>query len=162
MKINDELCNGCQNCFARCPSYAISMIKRSQPIKLYVDPKQVDESKIREICLRAHMHPKQIACDCTGTFVEEIVASILKGAKNPTDITRLTGARSGCKQFCIQPMLRLLEAAGIHVSPANGWQWYGRTPTVWEVPNEIKQKHHAHRFDDDARFIEKLIGESES
>ncbi len=146
------------NCALRCPEYAITMLPLSQTRKLYVDPKDFDQKKIKEICVKAHINPKQIACQCTNTYADEIVAAILKGAKTPTEITRMTGVRTGCKEICIQNILRLLEAAGIKVPPSKGWQWYGRVPTVWDMPEEIRKKYDVYRMDDDIAFLDKVIG----
>ncbi len=156
-KINLDLCSGCMNCFVRCPEYAITMLPVSQPKTLFVDPKDFDKEKIKQICVKAHINPNQIACQCTNTSASEVVAAILKGAKTPTDVTRMTGVRTGCKEICVQNILRLLEAAGIQVPPAKGWQWYGRVPTVWDMPKEIRKKYQVYRMDDDIEFLDKVI-----
>jgi len=159
--VNEQHCDGCQSCFSRCPTYAIEMTARSMPIRRYVEVKDFDQEKIKEICEIAHMHPKQVACQCTETRAEEVVAAILKGAKSPTDITRMTGVRSGCKQLCVQPMTRLLEAAGVKVE-ANGWRTYTGTPTIWDVPEHVKRKYRTYRFDDDLRLINRIICSDEA
>jgi len=74
--------------------------------------------------------------------MREVVAAILTGARSPEEISRVTGVRTGCKTECIQPILRLLHAAGIEPKPVEGgWQWYGKTVTIWEISEELKQKY---------------------
>lgn len=156
-EVDEDVCNGCGNCESRCPVKAINMEKVPERV-VYTDPSTVDREKIEELCRKAKFHPEQILCFCTATRAEEVAAAILKGAKGPVDLTRMTGIRSGCKVECIQPQLRLLEAAGIKVEPAPGWQWYGRTPTIWEIPENVRQKHskRGFYFEEDIKLMEKV------
>ena len=95
-RIDLEYCNGCMNCLYRCPEGAITMEERTEPKELYIDPKEFDQKKINEICEKANMTPDMSVCLCLGITAGEIAAAILKGAKTPTDITRMTGSRTGC------------------------------------------------------------------
>ncbi|ADL07160.1 4Fe-4S binding protein [Thermosediminibacter oceani] len=156
-KVDEEKCRGCAACEQRCPFYAISMAKREQPVAVGVDVSGVDYSRVEELCRRAKLHPEQIVCYCTATRAEEVAAAVLQGARSPEDVSLVTGARTGCKVECIQPILRLLETAGIKPEPPKGgWQWYGRTPTVWEVPNEVKKKYASRGFyfDEDIKLLD--------
>ncbi|MFB3890284.1 MAG: (2Fe-2S)-binding protein [Candidatus Bathyarchaeia archaeon] len=157
--VNESICNGCMNCFFRCPEYAIKMVDRAEKIKLFVDPNSVDQQRLREITDKAHVLPEMKICTCTGTTAGEVAAAIIKGAKSPTDITLATGIRTGCKELCIQPMLRLLEAAGVEIPKAPGWQWYGIVPAVYDVPKKTRQKFAVFRMQDDVDFVNKLLGE---
>ena len=95
--------------------------------------------------MKANFNPEQIVCFCTGTRAEEVAAAILKGAASPEDISRQTGIRTGCKVECIEPALRLLQAASTPQAP-KGWQWYGLTPAVWDIPEEVKRKYNKNGF----------------
>ncbi|MDA8305252.1 MAG: 4Fe-4S binding protein [Deltaproteobacteria bacterium] len=155
-----ERCRGCANCEQRCPEYAIVMAPRPEPILAGVDPANLDYEKIRELCLKARFHPEQTLCYCTGTRADEVAGAILLGAKTPEDISCMTGIRTGCKVECIEPVLRLLEAAEIHPTPVpGGWQWYGRTITAWEIPVSVKQKYASRGFyfDEDIEILDRVV-----
>ncbi|SMB99038.1 BFD-like [2Fe-2S] binding domain-containing protein [Thermanaeromonas toyohensis ToBE] len=158
--VDKERCRGCAACEQRCPDYAITMAKREEPVVVAVNVDAVDYNQVIELCRRARLHPEQIICYCTATRAEEVAAAILLGARSPEDVSFMTGARTGCKVECIQPILRLLEAAGIKPAPPKGgWQWYGRTPTVWDIPEEVKQKYASRGFyfDEDIKLFERVI-----
>ncbi len=150
-RVEDPLCSGCYACEQRCPEYAIHMELRAVPLVLGVDAAAADRTQVDAICRKARMHPEQLVCYCTATRAEEVVAAILLGADTPEELSVRTGVRTGCKVECIQPMLRLLEAAGKHPTPPEGgWQWYGRTVTAWEIPEETKRKYNGRGFYFDA------------
>lgn len=158
-KVDNERCRGCAACEQRCPVYAIRMEKRKELVFVGVDISSVDYNRVVDLCNKARLNPEQVVCYCTGTRAEEVAAAILKGAKSPEDVSFMTGARTGCKVECIQPILRLLEAAGIKpVPPQGGWQWYGRTITVWEIPREVREKHSSRGFyfDEDEILLERV------
>lgn len=157
-RVDSEKCTGCGNCNQRCPEYAVTMVKRETPMRLYVDPKTVSSEKIEEICGKARMNPEQIVCYCTATRAEEVAAAIIKGADTPEKISLQTGVRTGCKVECIQPILRLLEAAGIEPARPDGYQWYGRTITVWEIPEQVKRKYSekGFYFDEDIKLLNEV------
>lgn len=153
-------CRGCAACEQRCPDYAITMVKREEPVLVAVSTEGLDYAQVADLCRRARLHPEQIVCYCTATRAEEVAAAILKGARSPEEVSFLTGARTGCKVECIQPILRLLEAAGITPAPPRGgWQWYGRTPTVWEIPEGVKQKYtgRGFYFDEDIKLLNRVM-----
>lgn len=156
---NPEACRGCMNCEERCPSSAITIEPLEKPFFVGVDPSQFDANEILKICKKAKVHPKQIICYCTNTSAEEIVASILSGARTPEDISRMTGARTGCTVLCIQSIVRLLEAAGYPVLPGETHQYYGKTFTLWDIDPHLKMQYEigGYHFDEDIRLIEKVI-----
>jgi len=150
-RVEDATCSGCYACEQRCPEYAIHMDRRATSFTVGVDPAAADRAMIDAICRKARIHPEQLVCYCTATRAEEVAAAILQGAETPEDLSVRTGVRTGCKVECIQPMLRLLEAAGKHPTPPKGgWQWYGRTVTAWEIPEETKRKYNGRGFYFDA------------
>lgn len=168
--VDDEMCRGCAACEQRCPVYAISMVKREQPVVVKVDVSSVDYALIEDLCRKAKFNPEQLICYCTATRAEEIAAAIILGADSPEKLSLLTGARTGCKVECIQPLLRLLEAAGVKPQPPEGgWQWYGKTVTVWDISEEVKQKYASRGFyfDEDIKLLDRVVaaplqGRSES
>lgn len=168
--VDDEMCRGCAACEQRCPVYAISMVKREQPVVVKVDVSSVDYALIEDLCRKAKFNPEQLICYCTATRAEEIAAAIILGADTPEKLSLLTGARTGCKVECIQPLLRLLEAAGVKPQPPEGgWQWYGKTVTVWDISEEVKQKYASRGFyfDEDIKLLDRVVaaplqGRSES
>jgi bacterioferritin-associated ferredoxin len=150
------LCYGCRNCEQRCPNNAIAIKKRHDPFTVKVDPKEVDQSKLLDLCSKAQMNPKQVVCWCTGTLVEEVAAAILEGAKTPHEITMMTGIRTCCRQLCLEPQVRLLSSVGIKIEKAPGWQWYGSTPTIWDIPKNKLLKYSKFYLTEDKKFLERL------
>ena len=158
--IDVERCRGCGDCEQRCPELAITMALRDEPVIAKVDMEGLDYEEIASLCRKAKFHPEQVVCYCTATRADEVAAAIMKGAKSPDDISYMTGMRTGCKVECIQPILRLLEAAGIDPKPTpGGWQWYGRTITAWEIPDEVKKKYSSRGFyfDEDIDLLNRIV-----
>jgi len=155
-----DTCAGCGACAERCQFEAVVLKTLDEPKVISVDPHSVDEEKIYELCVKASLHPEQIICYCTGTRAEEVAAAILMGASSPEEVSRMTGVRTGCKVECIQPILRLLKAAGIEPKPLkDGWQWYGITPTIWDIPEDVVKKYSARGFyfEEDRALFKKLL-----
>ena len=157
-EVNELTCTGCGNCQDRCPDYAVKLVPLKEPKVLKVDWTQVAYERIVEICRKAHMNPQEVICYCTGTRAREVAASILLGAKTPEEISTQTGVRTGCTVECIQPILRLLTAAGIKLGKAPGYQWYGLTPTVWDIPEEIVKnpEYQKFYFDEDRKLMDRI------
>lgn len=157
--VKEEDCRGCGACDQRCPVYAISMHKLDAPYTVRVVVDDVPYGKIEALCLKANLNPQQLVCYCTSTRAEEVAAAILKGATSPEEISKQTGIRTGCKVECIEPALRLLQAAGITPERPVGWQWYGLTPTVWEIPEAVKAKYGSRGFyfEEDIELLKKVV-----
>ncbi len=154
-----EQCMGCANCADRCPFYAVKMVKRDEPMVRGVDISQVDYDAVKELCAKAHLNPEQILCYCVSVRAEEVAAAILQGADTPDEISRRTGIRTGCTIECIQPILRLLSAAGIEPKPdPKGFQWYGKTVTAWDLPEQVKEKYNSRGFyfDEDRELLDEI------
>ncbi len=156
-EISVEVCVGCGACEQRCPFGALRMVRHPAPHTIGVSTEDVDYEDIIELCEKAHLHPEQVVCFCTTTRAEEIAAAILKGYHTPEALSAHTGVRTGCKVECAQPLLRLLEAAGVEFKPnlKEGWQLYGRTITAWEFPNSVKEKYASRGFyfDEDLKLM---------
>ncbi len=157
--VEEPRCSGCAACEQRCPTYAITMVKRAEPFLVKVDVEAVDYSRVVALCKKARLNPEQLICYCTATRAEEAAAAILQGAKSPEEVSLKTGVRTGCKVECIQPVLRLLEAAGIAPERPKGWQWYGRTPTAWDIPKEVREKYSSRGFyfQEDLGLLESVV-----
>ncbi len=158
--VDEVRCAGCPACEQRCPEGAIHMVVREKPYDIGVPVRPEDRERVAAICKQARFHPEQLVCYCTGTRADECVAAILDGAHTPEEISFRTGIRTGCTVECLQPMLRLLDAAGIEARPPpGGWQWYGKTVTAWEIPEATKRKY-AERgfyFDADIDVLERVV-----
>ena len=154
-----DKCMACANCADRCPFYAITMVKREEPYDVGVDPSKFDQDAIRDLCAKAHFNPEQILCYCVGTRAEEVAACLLDGATTPEEVSARTGMRTGCTIECIQPLLRMVQAAGneLHPNP-NGFQWYGPTVTAWTIPEEVKKKYNSRGFyfDEDRKLLDSI------
>lgn len=158
--VDPARCRGCNNCEQRCPDHAITMVEREEPLWVGVDWNEGDYAAIAELCLKARLNPEQLVCYCTATRAEEVAAAVLQGARSPEEVSLRTGARTGCKVECIQPVLRLLEAAGVRPQPPkDGWQWYGRTVTAWEIPAAVKAKYESRGFyfDEDIKLLDRVV-----
>ncbi|MEL7624050.1 MAG: 4Fe-4S binding protein [Clostridiales bacterium] len=158
-QVSEPDCRGCANCADRCPVHAITMVKRAEPFTVGVDVSRFDPGEIKELCAKAHFNPEQVLCYCVSVRAEEVAAAILEGCDTPDKISSRTGIRTGCTIECIQPILRLLAAAGIPLKPdPNGWQWYGETVTAWTLPQEVKTKYGSRGFyfEEDKALLEQI------
>ncbi len=155
-KVYDSKCIACPNCSGICPVDAITMVLRPEPMILGVDPKEVDQAQLLDLCIKAHLHPHQWLCICSATRVREGAAAVLMGAKSPEEIALMTGARSGCTAYCLQPMLRLLKAHGIKVVQPKGYRWYDTTQTIWDVSEELIKKYPGHFLEEDKKVFRKV------
>lgn len=156
-KVASKKCLACQNCKDICPENAIKHVLRPVPLRFGVDPAEVDQNQLRELCLKAHLHPHQWLCMCGGIRVREGAAAVLKGAKTPEQIALMTGARSGCTVYCLQTSLRLLKARGVKIKPPKqGHRWYDSSPTCWEVSEEVVKKYPGHFLKEDLDVFRKF------
>lgn len=161
--VDNDACRGCANCEQRCPFYAVKMVKREVPLQIGVDVTKYDKDQIRELCEKAHLNPEQVLCYCVGVRADEVAAALLSGAKTPEEVSSMTGIRTGCTIECVQPLLRMVEAAGNKLVPiANGWQWYGITPTAWTIPEDVKEKYSSSGFyfEEDRELLDKIVHKS--
>lgn len=139
--IDKKYCQACTICMTRCPEIAITMKLRSSPLKIGIEVSQASSKEVAMICHKAHMYPDQIVCYCHRIQAKEVAAAILSGAKTPEQVARMTGVRTGCTTLCITAVIRLLRAAGLEMDRAPGYQWYGKTVSIWDLPEEVMQKY---------------------
>jgi ferredoxin len=155
------LCRGCTNCSSRCPSHAISLQELETPYVVKIEVENDIKDETREICSRANINPESIVCICTSTRAQEIAAAIVKGARKPEDISRTTGARTGCAVLCIEPIFRLLQAAGLSLGdPLQSDVWYPTVPNIWDLDEDVIEKYEdrGFRFKEDKIFFRELAG----
>lgn len=157
--VNLETCTGCGNCESRCAVFAIRLVALKQKKTIEVDWTRAPKEEVFSLCRKARFHPEAVLCYCTGTRAREVAAAILLGARTPEEVTRATGIRSGCTVECIQPILRLLTAAGITLAKAPGWQWYGLTPTNWDLPESVVKnpEYKKFYFEADRQLMQRVI-----
>lgn len=158
--VDGAKCLACANCQQRCPVGAVSLVRLDKPFTVSVEVKEADRPRIAELCRKAGFNPSQILCYCTATRAEEVAQAILDGADSPELISLRTGLRMGCSVECIQPALRLLDAAGITPTrPEGGWQWYGKTPNLKDIPDDVKARYNKRGFyfDDDLALFQEII-----
>ena len=161
--VNKETCSGCGNCESRCPVFAIKLEALPEKKVIGVDWTKAPKQEVVALCKKAHFHPEAVICYCTGTRAREVAASIILGASTPEEISRQTGIRTGCTVECIQPILRLLQAKGIDPGKAPGWQWYGLTPTNWDLADEVVKNpdHKKFYFQDDRVLMDRVVDAKE-
>jgi len=128
-------CYNAQNCLEICPEDAIVMRDLDPPFSVGFDHTTVDRAAIERLCAMTGFSPNLAVCVCTRTTVAEIAGAILAGADTPEKVALATGARTGCTELCLQPILILLAAAGHGDKPRNpprGFQWYGIGGTLYQ------------------------------
>jgi Fe-S-cluster-containing hydrogenase component 2 len=150
--VNEDLCRACRKCFDICRSDAVSMVERQEPLAIEVDPESVDEARINDLCAKAHLFPEQPICACTLTPTKEAAAAILKGARTPEELSILTGVRTGCGIYCMGAIQRLLEANGIELTPPENHRWYRLPLSVWDVPDDVDQRHPDYHIGEDKKL----------
>lgn len=158
--VDADRCRACGNCSQRCPVQCIELVQLEEPYTVSVSVDDVPEAEITALCHKAGFNPGQIVCYCTATRADEVAAAIIKGAHTPEDLSLQTGLRCGCSVECIQPALRMLEAYGVALTPPEGgWQWYGRTPTLDEIPEDVKAKYNdrGFYFDEDVKLFKDVV-----
>ncbi len=157
VEMNESRCVGCWNCEQRCPEHAVRMVP-FQPRLLGTDPARFDQDEIAALCRKARFHPKQGVCYCSGSRAEELAAAVLAGASSPDELVLATGVGAGCGIECNQAIQRFLKAAGRSFErPAKSFQWYGLTPTVWDVPAEVSRMHPTFRFEEDRQLLDRVV-----
>jgi len=153
-KVDDTKCAACLKCVDACGEQAIRMIPRPETLVLRVDPTAVDQDELHELCRKAKLDPEEPICLCTLTQAKEVAAAILNGAATPEEVTRMTGIRTSCAMWCMAPVLRLLQAHHVEMSPPSGYRWYNVEAALWEIPEEVARKYPEYRIEEDQRLFE--------
>jgi len=154
--LDDSKCLDCTICMTRCPNHAISMQARAEPLTFGVDWTLADPKEVERICHAAHMHTEQIICFCRQQMAREVAAAILLGHRTPEQLAVATGIRTGCGVLCITSVLRLLQAAGVEVEKAPGYQYYGSYVTIWDLPAEAFEKYPEYFLKEDLEAAREL------
>lgn len=155
--INEQGCLDCTLCVTRCPEHAVRMMERGSPFRVEVDVSRVSQEEVARLCEAGHMYPDQVICYCHRVQAREVAAAILLGARTPEDVSRATGARTGCATLCITTITRLLRAAGIALGEAPGYQWYGTEITMWNLPAGLEKRYPHYYVAEDVRSINRLF-----
>jgi ferredoxin len=154
--VDDTRCVACSRCVDVCSENAIQMVPLPEPRVLEVDPAEVDQAQLQDLCRQANMEPDEPICLCTFTTAREAGAAILQGAASPEEITRMTGARSACALWCMAPMLRLLNASGVEMKPPSKPKWYNVEAALWNVSDEVCEKYPQYRLKEDQTALSEL------
>jgi Fe-S-cluster-containing hydrogenase component 2 len=152
--VNSQKCAACLKCIDSCPKEAIRTLPRPQPLLLTVDPTQVDQDELRELCRKAHLDPEDVICPCTLTKAGEVAAAIFKGARTPEDVSMMTGVRTACGMWCMALVQELLRAYGLELNPPKGFHWYEVDVGFWNLPEEVVRKYPEYRLEEARRLFQ--------
>jgi len=152
--VDGQKCSACLKCIDYCGEGAIRVVLRPQPVLLKVDPSEVDQDQLRELCRKAHLDPDDVICPCTATTASEVGAAILKGARTPEDVSIMTGVRTACGMWCMALVQELLRAHGLKTTPSKGYNWYEVDTALWNVPDEVVRKYPEYRLDEARRLFQ--------
>ncbi len=154
--VEDEKCVACTRCVDRCPEEAVTLVRRPEPMVVGTSAADIDEAEIRELCLKAHRQPDELICICTGTYAEEIAAAVIKGARSVREIVLMTGALTGCQEFCVPVAQRMLKAYGVDIAESGTPLTYDQSFSLWDIPEEVCQKYPGYYFREDTELATKL------
>jgi len=155
--INSDTCLGCSNCWGVCTDDAITKLKRDEPLVIKADVSGVSAEEIEDLCIKAHLHPRQWHCMCTQTRVGEVAAVVLKGASTVEEVTARTGTRSGCTAYCQMMTMRLLKAAGHELKKPPKWSWYPVTINIWDdMTPELAEQYPGYFLEEDVSVFREV------
>ncbi len=158
--VDERHCIFCSRCLIECPEGAIEISPRAEPLALGVNPSEVDQTALRELCERAYLDPEKHVCVCIGVLVKDAACAVLKGARTPEEVSLMTGARSGCGMWCSAPVQRLLEAHGIELVPPRDHRWYRIETSLWNVPEEVRKKYPEYFLEEDKQLFDSGVLEN--
>lgn len=155
-KVDKDKCYNCAKCIVICPNMAIRSRPWPEPKVIKLDDSDVDPAAIKELCKRADLDPERVICICTLTKAKETAVAILKGARTMEDLSAMTGVKSDCGGWCMDPLGRLLEAYGIDVQfPENAKGGYPMKTRLRDVSDEVAKKYPEFRIEEDKKLLEK-------
>lgn len=155
--VDDDMCLACTRCLDICSVVnAITMVPRPEPKQVGTLLADVDEAAVRELCLKAHRLPHELICVCTSTFAGEIAAAILKGARSFKEVSLKTGVLTGCQEFCVPVIQRMLKAHGVDLTKSGGYLRYDQTLSMWDIPAEVRQRHPEYYFEEDLALASRV------
>jgi len=154
-RVDENRCLACMKCLDACPENAVTLVLRSEPLEVGIDPSTVDQERLRELCAKANLDPEESICLCNGILAKEVAAAVLEGAETPEDVALMTGVRAGCAMWCTTPVLRVLKANAVEVVLPKGYRMYDIEPTVWDIPEEVAEKYPEYFLQEDAELSRK-------
>lgn len=135
-ELDAAACYNAQGCVELCNDDAIEMVELEEPFDIgYNIQDKVSAEDVKALCRKSGYAPTMRICVCTDTSAGDIAAAVLDGADTPEAISLATGARTGCQELCLQPLLRILACGGhgdAERNPKNGFQWYGESAVLWD------------------------------
>jgi Fe-S-cluster-containing hydrogenase component 2 len=152
--VDSHKCAACLKCIDSCPKEAIRTLPRPQPLLLTVDPTQVNQDELNDLCRKAHLTPEAVICPCTATKASEVAAAILKGARTPEDVSMMTGVRTACGMYCMGLVQEMLRAYGLQLTPPKGFHWYEVNVGLWNLPDEVVRKYPEYRLEEARRLFQ--------
>ena len=142
--VDPEKCMGCHLCVEFCPQQACSMVTLETPRKVAVNMNPEHIPQITQMCAKAHIYPLWICCTCTGTMTAEVCEAIIQGARTPEEVTRMTGAGTGCGGiYCMSIVQNLLRSNGYDFPDRGDGMYYSMPNTVWDVSDEVAERYPA-------------------
>lgn len=147
--IDDALCIGCGRCVDRCPEDIMWMKERDAPLRVTVQPDEVDQDQVAALLAKAGIEASISVCVCTLTPASEIAGAVVKGGQTLEEVCAMTGMRSGCGIYCVAPALRLLEAAGRDMTPPPQHRWYPSTLSLFDLGDEVRTRYPDAFIDED-------------
>lgn len=157
-KVDGEKCLACTRCVDRCTRAALTMVPRRQPRVVGLSAKDVDQAELKELLRKVHRLPADLVCVCTVTFAEEIAAAIIKGARSVREVALMTGVMTGCQEFCVPTVQRMLKAYGVNVSEseAGAPMKYDQTFSMWDMTAEQEEKFAGYYLKEDRDLANQL------
>lgn len=160
-------CYNAQGCVELCADDAIEMVELEEPFDVgFGIQDKVDAEAVKALCRKSGYSTTMQICVCTDTCAGDIAAAVIDGADSPEAISLATGARTGCQELCLQPILRILAKAGHGENPRNpknGFQWYGESAVLWDhlnadgaIPDEIQNAYPTYPLETEFSDIGKL------
>ena len=156
--VDEDRCIACNRCFDRCPDDAITMVLRPEPKLVTTSTEGIDDAEIKALCMTARRLPDELVCICTTTFAAEIAVAVIKGARSIRDIAAMTGVASGCQEFCVPVVQRMLKAYGLDITEVGAPLNYDQSFSMWDIPADVKDKYPEYYFKEDIDLATKNRG----